>query len=166
MNASSAWLAGSTIRWHVQPSLARTGDRVDGHSARVSILILTFMPEAPLELLRAAVIHDLGESQVGDIAYPVKLAHPEITAATEILERVALRKMGLDYPDLDEELETVLRFCDRVDAYLWALHHTPVLVLSNEKWVTYFRKLLAQAESLGWDAKFIEIVDGVRDGVF
>jgi len=36
----SPWLAGSVHRWHTNPAFCATGDRVDGHSARVALLIL------------------------------------------------------------------------------------------------------------------------------
>ncbi len=168
MNAASAWLAGSTVRWHVQPQLSMTRDRVDGHSGRVAILVLQFKPDAPVELLRAAIVHDLGESQVGDLAYPVKRNHPEIAAATEILEKVALRKMGLDFPDLPEDLAQVLSYCDRLDAYLWALHHRPDMVFTHPAWLAYWEKLRGMALEFGqtWLDLQEEIIAGVHDGVF
>jgi hypothetical protein len=88
--APSPWLAGSTHRWHTNPIFATTCDRVDGHSARVAILILQFWPAASAELLKSAIVHDLGENSVGDLASPVKRKNPDLYAALEALEVAAL----------------------------------------------------------------------------
>lgn len=166
MHAATPWLAGFTQRWHIHPNLAETNDRVDGHSNRVAVLVLKFMPDAPVELLRAAVLHDLGEAMVGDISYPVKMANPDILETTEKLEKFALEEMGFKYPDLDPGLVKILNLADRVDAYLWALHHKPHVVASNGKWRAHRDKILAQAMELGLNHLFIEMEQGVQNGTY
>lgn len=162
----SPWLAGSTHRWHTNPLFAASGDRVDGHSARVAILILQFMPDAPAELLRAAVVHDLGENAVGDLASPVKRRNPGLYAELEALEAEALAVMGFDFPELPQDLAALLALCDGLDAYLWVVVHRPDYVERNQAWGAMFERLCTQASDLGLAEKFREIVKGVCDGKF
>ena len=162
----SPWLAGSTHRWHTNPIYAATRDRVDGHSARVAVLILQFKPEAPVELLRAAITHDLGENAVGDLASPVKWRNPGLYAALAALEAEALSEMGLRFPALHADQAALLSLCDGLDAYLWAVTHCPQHVAARDDWRAMFARLRRAAAALGHRAKFDEIVAGVCDGKF
>lgn len=164
--SGAAWLAGSTHRWHTNPLFAATGDRVDGHSGRVAVLILAFMPDAPAELLRAAIVHDLGENAVGDLASPVKRKNPDFRAAAAALEKAALADMGLGFPDLPPDLSALLGLCDGLDAYLWARLHRPDFVARNAAWRAMYGRLAASARRLGLSAKFHEIVSEVSDGKY
>jgi len=162
----SAWLSGSTMRWHTSPALAATQDRVDAHSARVAVLILQFLPDAPADLLRAAITHDLGENAVGDLSCPVKRRDPELAARAAAHEREELARMGFACPGLRSDHLALLRLCDGLDAYLWALDHRPDLVARRSDWRRMFRELRRLAHGLGLRPKFDEIVKGVRDGKF
>jgi hypothetical protein len=164
----SAWLAGSTRRWHTNPVFASTDDRVDAHSARVAILILQFRPLAPAALLRAAIVHDLGENSVGDLALPVKRENPGLYAALEGLEGEALHAMGFDIPAhvLGAPERDLLHLCDGLDAYLWAAFHRPDFVRARDDWRAMFAGLQSRADALGVRPKFNEIVEGVCNGKF
>lgn len=164
----SAWLAGATQRWHTHSMFADTQDRVDGHSARVAILILQLVPGAPVELLRAALTHDLGESMVGDKPSPFKRAHPALNAKLEAVEAATLSAMGFEYPPLylsDEQMR-ILKLCDELDAWLWARTHRPDFVKRHPAWRAMFARLRAEARDLGLVVKFDLIVKGVCDGKF
>ena len=65
-----AWLAGFTRRWHSNPDLCATSDAVAGHSGRVGVLAHLLFPDSSKSLIVAALLHDLGESGVGDVAAP------------------------------------------------------------------------------------------------
>lgn len=166
MNKAKAWLAGFVRRWHTHPILSVTVDPIDGHSARVAILILQLRPDASAALLRAALLHDLGEFAVGDMAAPVKMRHPELYAAAEALEREAIEDLGFRIPDLDPAEAALLKLCDGIDAYLWALHHRPGMVCTHPGWIAHFDRLAGRAEDLGLRAEFEALVEGVRAGVF
>lgn len=162
--SAAAWLAGSTHRWHTNPALCASGDRVDAHSARVAVLILALFPDASANLMRAAILHDLGENWVGDMALPIKRRRPDFVAQLEAAEAEALAAMGLDMPDLSEIDASRLELCDKADSYLWAVHNRPDYVARQPAWARQLDALRTQAKALGVGPEFNLIVLGVRDG--
>lgn len=162
--APSPWLAGSTYRWHTHRHFAATQDRVDAHSARVAILILQFEPRAGSALLRAALLHDLGEYEVGDMSGPAKRRNPEIYAGVADLERRAVLALGLGAPGLSAREGALLKLCDGLDAYLWAIHHRPAYVRRSEAWRAVLVDLRRAARSLALVGKLNDILKGVCDG--
>ena len=120
------WLSGRVMRWHTNPRMAGTGDRLDGHHGRVAQIIIEVMaPEQPsASLLIAALTHDAGEMVVGDLPGPYKSnVAPSVAADHALTEAVARDTIAGPYPDLSESDQTWLRWADRLDAYLWASWH-------------------------------------------
>ncbi|MAO24080.1 MAG: hypothetical protein CMJ25_25295 [Phycisphaerae bacterium] len=123
INPTDLWLSGRVMRWHTNPLMAGTGDRLDGHHARVAQIILEHHPDPSADLLRAALTHDAGEMIVGDLPADLKRERPEI-AARHYWEEIAARdRIAGEFPDLDDDDDAWLRWADRLDAYLWAQHH-------------------------------------------
>jgi 5'-deoxynucleotidase YfbR-like HD superfamily hydrolase len=119
------WLSGRVMRWHTNPRMAGTGDRLDGHHARVAQIIIEVMaPEQPsASLLIAALTHDAGEMVVGDLPGPYKSnVAPSVAADHALTEAAARDTIAGPYPDLTESEATYLRYADRLDAYLFAQH--------------------------------------------
>lgn len=138
--------AGFVRRWHTHPDLAHTVDRIDGHSARVARIILALHPEPSLPLIRAALIHDDGESVVGDMPYPAKSGR--LGTEYRAVEGKAERAIWGDAPMLSGDDLAWLKFADRLDAYMWAAHHAPH-VLSGDGWPEAREWLLGEADRLG-----------------
>ena len=161
---SSAWLAGNTIRWHRNPHLSGSNDRVDGHSARVAFIILRLEPNPSAALLKMALIHDLGESGVGDIAYPVKLENPDLNVILERLEAKVIEKMGFEIPTLTSRESELLEIADKLDAYLWALHHMPSRVMSDGRWMVHRQRILRRAEEANVRLTVDQIIAEVSHG--
>jgi len=111
------------MRWHTNPRLAGTGDRLDGHHARVAQIILEHHPEPSAALLRAALTHDAGEMDVGDLPGDMKRQMPDVAERHALVEAVARDTIAGVFPDLSESDQTWLRWADRLDAYLWASWH-------------------------------------------
>jgi hypothetical protein len=120
---SQLWLSGRVMRWHTNPHMAGTGDRLDGHHARVAQIILEKHPEPSVALLRAALTHDVGEMIVGDLPADMKRQMPEVAERHALVEAVSRDTISGAFPDLSESEETWLRYADRLDAYLWAQFH-------------------------------------------
>jgi len=117
------WLSGRVLRWHTNPRMAGTGDRLDGHHARVAQIILQFHHDPSVALLRAALTHDAGEFIVGDLPGDMKRQMPDVAERHALVEAVARDTIAGVFPDLSESDQTWLRWADRLDAYLWASWH-------------------------------------------
>mgnify|MGYP003116660481 CR=1 FL=1 len=110
------------MRWHTHPRMAGTGDRLDGHHARVAQIILQFHHDPSVDLLRAALTHDAGEMDVGDIPSKMKRQMPDVAERHALVEAVSRDTIAGTFPDLSETDRTWLRWADRLDAYLFAQH--------------------------------------------
>ncbi len=119
---SQLWLSGRVMRWHTHPRMAGTGDRLDGHHARVAQIILQFHHDPSVDLLRAALTHDAGEMDVGDIPSGMKRDMPDVAERLARVEAVSRDTIAGTFPDLSESDQTWLRWADRLDAYLFAQH--------------------------------------------
>lgn len=143
--------AGFVRRWHTNPDLAHTVDRIDGHSARVARIILALHPDPSLHLIRAALVHDDGESVVGDV--PATFKNASAMRDAEYLASVDL--WGHWMQPLGDTDRAWLKFADRLDAYMWARHHAPH-VMTGDGW----------PEALEWlwcEAVRLECADKVRN---
>jgi hypothetical protein len=119
-NLQTIFRAGFVRRWHANPDLCHTGDRLDGHHARVARIILALHPDPSVALLKAALTHDDGESVTGDIPAPAK----DGDSAAEHSARCDI--WGDDcFAKLDVIELRWLKFADKLDAYMWAKHHAP-----------------------------------------
>ena len=120
---SQLWLSGRVMRWHTNPRMSSTQDRLDGHHARVAQIILERHPDPSVALLRAALTHDAGELIVGDLPGDMKRQMPEVAERHALVEAVSRDTISGAFPDLSESDQTWLRFADRLDAFLWASWH-------------------------------------------
>ena len=127
------WLATFTRRWHANPDLCHTVDPIGWHSGRMAILALhLFGPDASRELLVACLKHDLGEYGTGDVAQPAK-RDPILKAALDRIEGQTIADMGMAFTVSPEDARR-LKYLDRLDAFLWALHYAPH-ILGRAGWV-------------------------------
>ena len=112
--------AGFVHRWHTNPDLCHTVDRIDAHQGRVARLMLALWPETTAAALHYALTHDDGESVVGDAPATSKGAFDAVMA-----EASARRSIWPGLVDLPAEDLARIKFCDRLDAFMWAKHHAP-----------------------------------------
>lgn len=143
------WRAGATRRWHTNPDLCDTIDRIDGHGARVARLILVLHPEPTMDLICAALIHDDGESEVGDMKAPLKDAAPVIADALAEMESIFRVTIWGEWArDIDDPW---IKFADRLDAYMWARHHRPD-IMDSDGWPGARTALWKMGIALGVDS--------------
>jgi len=150
---TAAWYATLTPRWHAgdsAPWLARSGDTVGAHGARMAIMAKRTWPDASPALIWACIAHDLGEAVSGDAPMSAK-ADAELKAALDRVEAQALNDMGIDMP-LSALDRARLKYLDRLDAYLWAEHHAPHL-MEWDKWQAASKWLAQQWIVLVADAR-------------
>lgn len=140
--------AGFVTRWHTNPDLCHTNDRIDGHSARVARVILALHPSPSLALIRAALTHDDGESGVGDVKAPAKDADETLSALLTGAERAHRMLLWGPDPELSDLDRDWLHFADRLDAYMWASHYAPH-ALTSDGWPEAKDRLKRLASDLG-----------------
>jgi len=156
INLTSIFRAGFVRRWHSNPDLCHTVDRIDGHSARVARIILALHPSPSAALIRAALTHDDGESVTGDMSAVCKGAHWQLAEQMARVEYIARTDLwGLD-PDLGNVGYIWLKFADRLDAYMWAAHHAPH-IMDRDGWPELLAWINETADVLGVDMKEIGI---------
>ena len=137
MNTHEAYLAAMALRWHVNPHLSHTRETLGHHGAAAAILAHALWPD-DAEVLWACIAHDLGEISTGDVPSPAKLANPELALMLTSIEAAALDAMGVRYQPSDR-----LDLVDRLEAYLWMMHHAAPQRLTPE-----WRKSLAWIEGM------------------
>lgn len=89
------------------------------HSYNVANLILLLHPDPSIDLLRAALWHDVPERFTGDMPSTFKRQCPEVRAAMKAAEAQIEHHYGLDIPLCDAE-KAWLKAADKLEFYLWA----------------------------------------------
>ena len=119
----------SPMRWHsnANRALRDSGDTIDMHQRRVTALCLSLAAHighvvTGRDLLHAALHHDEAERVIGDMPSPAKARFPALALEYEAAEAVILSEMGLTWTLTDKE-QTMLRICDKLDAYTWSRKH-------------------------------------------
>ncbi len=147
-NILKAWNAGFVRRWHTQPRLVDFDDRNHGHQQRCTVLLLLFWPDSSRGSIIDVITHDQGEVDIGDIARPVKHAHPEIRELAAGVEHASIIEQGFQLTPITGEELRRRKFVDILDSYVWMLRHKPSIHLRPE-WVEQLDFLLSESKALG-----------------
>jgi 5'-deoxynucleotidase YfbR-like HD superfamily hydrolase len=108
-----------TLPYHRPENLAE-------HTWGVIHILLSIYPNAPAELLKVALYHDIGEYRSGDMPGDFKAAHPEVRDVTEAFEEESARRV------LPEHLHSsltptpedafLLKICDKIE-FAFSCYH-------------------------------------------
>ena len=124
------WATGFTRRWHMNPAMSCFDDYVCSHQGRCAQLVISLFPDHSIELLRAAITHDAGESRVGDLARPFKECGGDLVVLHAALEAKVLRAMGFA-EGLSPQDAHRLHLVDCLDAFLFVQLRHPAEVERN-----------------------------------
>lgn len=121
------WLSGETRRWHCNPVVARIGQNLADHQGRCAQLAWALWPDASLELIWAALHHDVGEYRAGDLSADFKRqADAEVIRAHAAIEAQALASIcGRPMPALSALDGQRLKLVDRLDALMFVCVNAP-----------------------------------------
>lgn len=108
--------AGNVERSHTLPHHGSYS--VGKHSFDAALILLVCHPDPSMELLKAVLMHDLGERYTGDVPSPTKWSDGEIARRLDRLESRALEAMGITI-QLSPEDHQWLMGVDRVEFLLW-----------------------------------------------
>lgn len=114
-----AWRGGHTMRFHTRPSMQHS---VGQHSHGVAVLIAMFYVSPSVELLKAALFHDLAERRVGDLPYYTKRDNPALKTLHHMLEESESRVMGVHVELSPADLRR-LKFFDMLELLLHSVYH-------------------------------------------
>jgi len=141
-------------RWaaNKNPKLRGSGDTTDKHSLRMIKLLIALAPDLLISdrLLHAIALHDVGESQIGDVSGKAKQERPQLAAWLDHAEAENRAAMGLTMPKLNETECRILHFLDRLDALMWCKIYDPEQ-LRDPDWQECIEWLAQQADALGVD---------------
>lgn len=158
MTILAAFRAGCVHRWHTNPWLASTGDRIDGHSARVARVLIAWHPAPSLPLIREALIHDDGEHVVGDI--PGHRKALVVSGSGREMEADAVTAIWGAGPALSDADADWLRFADKLDALIWAWHHHAPI--DTDGWPEAIEALDVLSERLGIRDRLFGLLQQMR----
>lgn len=95
------------------------------HSWGVAMLLWYIFPEHFTRLVPYALSHDVPEAWVGDVPAPTMRYVPGLREALSGLEGMLNHRIGLPAEnELSGEEHAVLKACDRLELYLWAMEQT------------------------------------------
>ncbi len=110
-------IAGEVKRYHTKRTIGVQS--VGEHSWNVALLVFALVKTPSLDLIKAALLHDVAEVSVGDIPAPVKRSSPEMKEQVNKLEDDFLRRIGIDYPELSIGEENILKVADTLELVLY-----------------------------------------------
>lgn len=122
--------AGQVDRFHTEPTIH---NRNIGHHSFNMMLIIDWAYEnnPPVEILRAAMLHDMHERYMGDIPYPIK-RNPLIEDNLKILESEINKEMRIYY-SLTKNQEEILNAADMLE-FMWYILQERRLGNTNHEW--------------------------------
>ena len=147
----AAYRATFVRRWHSNPDASDLHDELGAHQGRVALLCLTLWPDAHA-LPRAALMHDIGESGLGDVSGDAKRQYPDLAAMLLRIEGERLAAMKLPAVSLSDMEQRRLYLADLLDAYLFIRHRRPRL-LSGDGWPEALHVIRATAWACGVGAQ-------------
>lgn len=146
---------GAVVRYHARPGIKPDTDAHHMHGVALLCSLLVGSDEitgrtlASVNLLMAALTHDLAEQQYSDVSAPTKRAVPGLADTLNELENTALKKYWLDYTQyLSAEELVVLKLADSFDGMLYCLRE---LALGNRNVLLIWRRWCKYLESLAGD---------------
>lgn len=151
MKSYRVWRSGFVRRWHSNPDMAHTGQTNAQHQWGCAVLAMELFP-GEYQLLKACLLHDAGEVNVGDVSAPAKEAEPDLR---RLLRRAECRQM--EDMEIDYLRHEALKFIDRLEALLWVAHHNRNL-LGTDEWSEQREWMWQTAAQLGVHEKYSEII--------
>ena len=141
--------SGFVQRYAQNPDMAWTCQTDGHHQWGVAMLLFHLFPDdVTLPLIWEALHHDTGEMGAAEVSGPAKRRHPALAAAVADAESNERIEMEVAEAYLPDNEAVMLRFCDDLEAYLFAKVRTP-WVLTGADWPEMRADLLKRAAALG-----------------
>lgn len=109
---------GEVVRYHTWPTANK--QTVGCHSWGVAMIVQRLLPNCRKELILAALQHDMGEQEMGDVPAPAKWRAPEFAAQLDKAEDCAREEMGFEPIALTDTEQRILKMADILELCAWA----------------------------------------------
>lgn len=146
-----ALAAGRTKRYHTRAM--HDYQTVAAHSWGVAVLVLAIAKAPSVDLLKAALVHDLGEAKTGDVPATAKWANAEMARLLHLMEERELLRMGI-YVSLTMHDQALLKMADILELMN---HVTDEVLMGN----AHAKDMLTNA--LEYSEKYLENHDIVSE---
>jgi 5'-deoxynucleotidase YfbR-like HD superfamily hydrolase len=150
-------LRGAAVtRFHVDPVIKPQTD--GAHSFGVAWICYLLSNDKPsLNLILAALAHDLAEHKVGDVPFPTKHAIPGLNDQLNLLETSYLTAAGLGFPLTDDE-KRILSLADRLEGMCYCVQERALGNKNAAEWYARYRASLPHIRS-GAEAEVLEKIE-------
>jgi 5'-deoxynucleotidase YfbR-like HD superfamily hydrolase len=150
-------LRGAAVtRFHVHPVIKLQTD--GAHSFGVAWICYLLSNDKPsLNLILAALAHDLAEHRVGDVPFPTKHAISGLNDQLNLLETSYLAAAGLAFPLTDDEKRT-LSLADRLEGMCYCAQERALGNKNAAEWYVRYRASLPPMRS-GAEAEVLEKIE-------
>lgn len=152
--------SGFVRRYHSSPEMAHLGQTNGHHQWGVAVLLFRLFGDRIDNLVPVweALHHDTGEMGSADVSHPAKQNYPALGKAAAEAERVERADMEVPEAWMREEERAMLKFCDRLESYLFASVRAP-WVLGRDGWPEMRAALEGQSFALGVGAEVKALLD-------
>lgn len=151
------FIDGSKVkRYHTVETLKE--ETVGHHSHGVAMLCIFLAGEPSAELLKAALLHDLAEHQLGDIPSPAKRAYG-IGEQVSHLEDQLMQSVGLPMPILTPAEARTLKLADIAQGALFCANE---VMLGNVRMGKVLDRYMSYAEDMllvGRERELFDIIE-------
>jgi 5'-deoxynucleotidase YfbR-like HD superfamily hydrolase len=135
--------AAMTKRCHTVPTIGH--QTVGEHSYHVAMLVIELSDGYPsIELIKAALYHDLAETSTGDIPATTKWRSPLLKQKLEIMEQMFDQRHGLTVELLEYE-KVILKVADAMELGFYCVDQ---LMYGNKHVVPMYRNIVGFLETI------------------
>lgn len=124
MSAMDGWMAARVVRKHTLPH--HRPEILAEHTWGVIHIMLYVWPDAPIDAVKAAMYHDVGEHKSGDIPGDFKADNPEVREFCDNYEHDAARSVLperlWDSLQPSEQNAALVKFCDKAE-FAFSCYH-------------------------------------------
>lgn len=151
---------GATRRYHTVPMIS--APNIAAHSFRVAWFCYLLASSPSVQLLMAALAHDMAEQVWGDIPAPAKRLHGQRETINAAEKQTLLENLAC-FPLTSEEDVRVLKLADCAAGMLECVEER---ALGNKFVIQVFEKFAGYYEELGYKPRTTEALPDVAERIY
>lgn len=155
---------GGVRRFHTWPIAPGTEASVAAHSWGAAMIVdLIYGGAPPVDVLRAALLHDVYEARTGDIPATTKWANPAVEEAFRLLEQDMARSTGT-LVSLSATERFILHCADKMDGLAFCneqirLGNANMIIVFYRWWNKLHKEFNDKFDVFSWEKERSNIID-------